>query len=289
LKISSLIQRLQPVVRKLQGRLPLCPWSSLFFTLNPRLLGVIPPPLDIQEVAVEGNFKKLLFGGRHEAWFPVNVAITPDMWGEYLCVFWNHPKNAHYYLRHTPVKTGDVCVDCGSCEGFFVLQALEAGAAKVICVEASAVMAQCLARTFEREIAAGRVVIQPAALGALNGTTRFNFDSLNPFGGSLNLPSDHGDLVNVRTLECLLKELAVPRIDFLKMDIEGAEVQAIEGALPVLRRSLPRLAITTYHRPFDYAVLRALAIAAGYHQIKPTGLAERGDGIYRPVMLHAWK
>jgi FkbM family methyltransferase len=287
LKFSGLIQRLRPLAHKLAGRLPLCPWPSVLSTLNPRLLGVMPPALDIQEITTDGAFKKLRFGGRHEAWFPANVAITPDMWGEYLCVFWDHPKNAHYYLRHTPVKTGDVCVDCGACEGFFVFQALEAGAAKVICVEAGKVMAECLARTFEKEIAAGRVIIQHAALGALNGTTRFNFDSLNPFGGSLNSLSDDGEIVPVRTMERLLAELHIPRIDFLKMDIEGAEIQAVEGALPVLRRDHPRLAITTYHRPFDYAALRALAISTGYCRIKSTGLTERGDGIYRPMMLHA--
>jgi hypothetical protein len=46
---------------------------------------------------------------------------------------------------------------------------------------------------------------------------------------------------------------------------------------------------TTYHRPFDYAMLHALATAAGYRQIHAAGLTQRGDGIYRPVMLHAWK
>ncbi len=175
---------------------------------------------------MDGTFKKLRFGGRHEAWFPANVAITPDMWGEYLCVFWDHPKNGHYYLRHTPIKTGDVCVDCGACEGFFVFQALEAGAAKVICVEAGKVMAECLARTFETEIAAGRVVIRHAALGALNGTTRFNFDSLNPFGGSMSQPSDQGDMVNVRTLERLLDELAIPRI---KWTSKGRKSRQLKG------------------------------------------------------------
>jgi FkbM family methyltransferase len=292
LKFSGLIQRLRPLTCKLAGRLPLCPWRSVLFPLNPRLLGVMPPALDIQEITTDGAFKKLRFGGRHEAWFPANVAITPDMWGEYLCVFWDHPKNAHYYLRHTPVKTGDVCVDCGACEGFFVFQALEAGAAKVICVEAGKVMVECLARTFEKEIVAGRVVVKHAALGALNGTTRFNFDSLNPFGGSVSLSSDQGDTVNVRTLEQLLDELAVSRIDFLKMDIEGAEIQAVEGALPVLRRDHPRLAITTYHRQFDYAALSALARASGYGHIKPVGIAAQdagGNKVYCAGVLHAWQ
>jgi hypothetical protein len=94
--------------------------------------------------------------------------------------------------------------------------------------------------------------------------------------------------VEVLTLKRLLAEMSVPRIDFLKMDIEGAEIQATEGALAVLERDHPRLAITTYHRSFDFTALRALLIAAGYRHIKPTGVVEHGDGIYRPVMLHAW-
>ncbi len=289
MKLHGLIKRLEPLTQKLSGELPLCPWSSIISQLDPRTLAAYPPPLKIEFVSEEGPFRKLRFANVHDAWFPGDAAITPEMWSEYLAVFWNHPKNAHYYLRHTPVKAGDVCVDCGACEGFFVFQALEAGAAKIICVEPSAIMAQCLTRTFEREIAHGRVVIRSAALGASNGTARFNFDSLHPFGGSVGQPTGHAETVEVLTLKRLLAEMSVPRIDFLKMDIEGAEIQATEGALAVLERDHPRLAITTYHRSFDFTALRALLIGAGYRHIKPTGVVERDDGIYRPVMLHAWQ
>jgi FkbM family methyltransferase len=289
MKLHGFIKRLEPVTQKLSGRLPLCPWSSVISSLDPRTLAAYPPPLNIEIVSAEGPFRKLRFADAHEAWFPGEAAITPEMWSEYLAVFWNHPKNSHYYLRNTPVKAGDVCVDGGACEGFFVFQALKAGAAKIICVEPSAIMTQCLTRTFEREIACGRVVIRSAALGAINGTARFNFDSLHPFGGSVGQQSGHVETVEVLTLERLLADMSIPRIDFLKMDIEGAEIQATEGALAVLKRDHPRLAITTYHRSFDFGALRALLIAAGYHRIKATGVVERGGDIYRPVMLHAWE
>lgn len=41
------------------------------------------------------------------------------------------------------------------------------------------------------------------------------------------------------------------RVDFIKMDIEGAEMDAIDGAMKIIREFKPRLAISAYHKPDD--------------------------------------
>jgi len=58
-----------------------------------------------------------------------------------------------------------------------------------------------------------------------------------------NLTLSIDDLVNIQDL---------PRVDFIKMDIEGAELQALRGATKTLLRFKPKLAISVYHRLSDF-------------------------------------
>ncbi|HEX4795446.1 MAG TPA: FkbM family methyltransferase [Humisphaera sp.] len=53
--------------------------------------------------------------------------------------------------------------------------------------------------------------------------------------------------LEVHSLQSLVESLKLPRLDFVKMDIEGAEIEAVEGSGTVLEQFKPRLAIASYH------------------------------------------
>ena len=52
-----------------------------------------------------------------------------------------------------------------------------------------------------------------------------------------------------------VREKNLPRVDFIKMDIEGSELSALKGAALSIARWKPRLAISAYHRPEDIYTL----------------------------------
>ncbi len=65
------------------------------------------------------------------------------------------------------------------------------------------------------------------------------------FGAKL---SETGEsLVEVNALDSLVKE----NVTFIKLDIEGSEKEALEGAAGIIRRDKPRLAVCVYHKPGD--------------------------------------
>jgi FkbM family methyltransferase len=74
--------------------------------------------------------------------------------------------------------------------------------------------------------------------------------------------SAEGDInINVDSMDDTIKE----EVTFIKMDIEGSEYQAIQGARKTIEKYRPRLAICIYHKPEDIWELPALI-----HEIDPT-------------------
>jgi FkbM family methyltransferase len=57
--------------------------------------------------------------------------------------------------------------------------------------------------------------------------------------------------VPLRCLDSLVIDGYIPKIEFVKMDIEGSELSAIKGGAGSIRKFRPKLAISLYHKPSD--------------------------------------
>lgn len=57
--------------------------------------------------------------------------------------------------------------------------------------------------------------------------------------------------VKVVSLDSFVEENNLKKVDFIKMDIEGAEVDALHGAEKTIKKYKPKLVVALYHRPED--------------------------------------
>jgi FkbM family methyltransferase len=187
------------------------------------------------------------------------------------------------------IHAGDIVLDCGASDGDFTRQALDAGAAKVVAIEISPSNAECIRRNTAAEIAAGRVIVYPKGVWDKDDTMMLTVDDTNFAASSVVMrpKSGHPSVqVPLTTIDKLAAELKLPRVDFIKMDIEGAEVPALAGARDTIARFKPRLAIATEHKPDD-----EYTIPAAVRKIRPDYRMECGpcleaNGHIRPDVLY---
>lgn len=106
----------------------------------------------------------------------------------------------------------------------------------------------------------GELVVAPYAVSDKNDTIIFN-DIGKPEGGYLpdsRLTVQYNEkLAPINTIEVETKTIDdyLPeneRVTLIKMDIEGAEYDALKGAEKTIKKCKPRLAISIYHNPSDY-------------------------------------
>lgn len=155
---------------------------------------------------------------------------------------------------HT-VRRGDIVLDCGANVGIFTRVALDRGARKVIAIEPGPENLECLRRNFPGEIATGQVMVVPKGVWHKPDKLTLHVDPANPAGDSFVIQRKGSVAVAnipLTTIDRLLDDLGLEKVDFIKMDIEGAEANAVKGAARTLRKWKPRLSIAVYHHP-DHA------------------------------------
>jgi FkbM family methyltransferase len=196
-----------------------------------------------------------------------------ELWDTMLGQLWI-PKPGLYVIKHleweqavqkvydypsAKVLRGDIVIDCGAHIGGFTRTALRAGAQTVVAVEPEIANIRAFRRNFVEELKSGKVVLVEKGVWDKNGALSLHLSQTGD-SHSVNIPQNSGkdEKIEVITIDSLIQRLKLPRVDFIKMDIEGAEQNALKGAGNILAKWRPRLAISSYHQKGDPAAICAI-------------------------------
>jgi FkbM family methyltransferase len=187
------------------------------------------------------------------------------------------------------VRAGDVVLDCGANVGAYTRHALDRGAKVVVAIEMAPESLECLRRNLEREVTGGRVIIYPK--GVWNKEDELQLSTGDDWASTASSVvldrGKRGPKVPLTTIDKLVAELQLLRVDFIKMDIEGAEMQALEGARATVRRFHPRMAISVEHRPTDPDRIPGVVHGLWPEYVSECGPCTNVNGSIQPDVLFA--
>ena len=151
--------------------------------------------------------------------------------------------------RVIEVEAGDTVIDAGGCWGdtalYFALKAGKDGT--VFSYEFDASNLELFRHNLEQNAHLSHGVrIVKKAIWSESGRA---FDVAGSGANTHLVAAKHGTgSVNSDTIDDLVRRENIKRVDFIKMDIEGSELDALKGAEVTLRSDRPKLAISIYHR-----------------------------------------
>lgn len=147
------------------------------------------------------------------------------------------------------VRRGDVVFDIGAHAGFYTLLASE-----LIGMEGQVIAFEPLPRNLHylhRHIALNccrNVVVIEAAVGDADGSVRFEEGP----NSSMGCVSPRGHLeVKMVSLDELVRRGTLPAPDVIKIDIEGGELDALEGARRILKQCRPMIFLATHSQELN--------------------------------------
>ncbi len=157
---------------------------------------------------------------------------------------------------HCKAEAGDVVVDAGGCWGetclYFAHEAGPKGAVVAFEFIPSNLAVLKRNRDLNPHLAANYHVVENP-IWSSSGLKLYYVDwgPGSRVTADINKYHSWEGIVETVTIDESLTKLGLDRVDFIKMDIEGAELDALKGAEASIRKHRPKLAISLYHNPED--------------------------------------
>lgn len=186
------------------------------------------------------------------------IIIIPEMenygdWGDKVIFRESFAMDPYSYKDICTVEPGDVVLDCGAYVGdtAYVFNERLGGDGLVFAFEPLPENYEKLKNNIERMDYQDKII--PLNVGVSDKESTLSFACNQNNHGASRIAPDGKIKVDVITIDSFVEsESRISNVNFIKMDIEGAEVSAIKGAENVIRRFRPKMAICIYHKVEDH-------------------------------------
>lgn len=161
-------------------------------------------------------------------------------------------KELQSYLTYYKIKKGDYVLEAGAYTGLFTIFASKkvGRSGKIISFEPDPYNNMMLKRNLALNNVKN-VVLVKKGLYSKDDELPFDIQSIGSNIVSLNTPFHNRKTINkisVTTADSELKRLKIDKINFVTMDIEGAEIEAMEGFKETIKKNRGiTFAIASYH------------------------------------------
>jgi len=168
-------------------------------------------------------------------------------------------KRQYYYERagvRIQPEAGDRIIDAGACVGdTAVAFAARVGpAGRVFAFDPLPVHVTASRYNLEQNAFHARSAVVPLAVGSATSNANLKLTQETGVLPGFSIIGQEAK-IPMTTIDDFVAAEKPGRIDFIKMDIEGAELAALQGAAATLVRDRPKLAISLYHRPEDFVTI----------------------------------
>ncbi|MCM8760741.1 MAG: FkbM family methyltransferase [Candidatus Omnitrophica bacterium] len=152
------------------------------------------------------------------------------------------------YLARYPLKTGDIVVDCGAYIGEFALYAAKAvgSSGRVVAFEPDREAFRKLEANVRLNGLANVTTVNKG-VWSCEGVLKFVGDAVRGYSFMIADKGASAVDIPVVRLDAELARLGIRVVNFIKVDVEGAEIEFIKGAAETLKNGSVNLAIASYH------------------------------------------
>jgi len=177
--------------------------------------------------------------------YKIDNFIFKGTYGEIVATFYFE----QYAYKNVKPSSGDVIIDAGACFGDTALWFSKyIGNGRVYAFEPMEDNFKILKENIK--VNSLEKVIIPVQKGV--GETESKL-KISGYAGSASVAfgGTNGKTIDITSIDKFVSDNKIEHVDFIKMDIEGAELSALKGAAETIKKFKPKLAICVYHKGKD--------------------------------------